>query len=216
VNDEENFISRWSRRKREAADETAHSKKTDPTQTFNLLDEQPGPGSQISAGPAAKEFDVSSLPPIESIGAGTDITAFMQPGVPSALRHAALRRVWAADPAIRDFVGLNENYWNNVAGAAAAPGFGDLDPGIDVKRMVSELFGDSTPEKAESESERTSVTPAAISEEVGRTGAEKLATEQQVGSASAKSTEVAAVHNEVPQDRAERSAIRRHGGALPE
>ena len=216
MNDEENFISRWSRRKREAADETAHSKKTDPTQTFNLLDEQPGPGSQISAGPAAKEVDVSSLPPIESIGAGTDITAFMQPGVPSALRHAALRRVWAADPAIRDFVGLNENYWNNVAGAAAAPGFGDLDPGIDVKRMVSELFGDSTPEKAESESERTSVTPAAISEEVGRTGAEKLATEQQVGSASAKSTEVAAVHNEVPQGRVERSAIRRHGGALPE
>ena len=216
MNDEENFISRWSRRKREAADETAHSKKTDPTQTFNLLDEQPGPGSQISAGSAAKEFDVSSLPPIESIGAGTDVTAFMQPGVPSALRHAALRRVWAADPAIRDFVGLNENYWNNVAGAAAAPGFGDLDPGIDVKRMVSELFGDSAPEKAESESERTSVNPAAISEEVGGTGAEKLATEQPVGSASGKSTEVAAVHNEVSQGRAERSAIRRHGGALPE
>ena len=121
MNDEENFISRWSRRKREAADETVHSKKTDPTQTINPLDEQPGPGSQISAEPAAKEFDVSSLPPIESIGAGTDVTAFMQPGVPSALRHAALRRVWAADPAIRDFVGLNENYWNNVAGAAAAP-----------------------------------------------------------------------------------------------
>src|SRR5262249_1797952 len=217
VNDEENFISRWSRRKREAADETAHWKKTEPRQTSSLLDEQPGPGSQISAGRAAKEFDVSSLPPIESIGAGTDITAFMQPGVPSALRHAALRRVWAADPAIRDFVGLNENYWNDVAGAAAAPGFGDLDPGIDVRRMVSELFGDSAPEKAESESEPTSVTQAAISEEVvGQTGAEKLSTEQQFGSASAKSTKVAAVHNEVPQDLVERSAIRRHGGALPE
>ena len=217
MNDEENFISRWSRRKREAADETVHSKKTDPTQTINPLDEQPGPGSQISAGPAAKEFDVSSLPPIESIGAGSDVTAFMQRGVPSALRHAALRRVWAADPAIRDFVGLNENYWNNVAGAAAAPGFGDLDPGIDVKRMVSELFGDSAPEKAESGSEPTSVTSAVLSEEVvGQTGAEKLSPEQQVGSTSAKLTEVAAVHNEAPQDRVERSAIRRHGGALPE
>jgi len=216
VNDEENFISRWSRRKREAADETAHSKKTDPTQTINPLDEQPVPGSKISAEPAAKEFDVSSLPPIESIGAGTDITAFMQPSVPSALRHAALRRVWAADPAIRDFVGLNENYWNDVAGAAAAPGFGDLDSGIDVKRMVSELFGDSAPEKAESGSEPTSVTAATISEEVvGQTGAEKLLSEQQVESASAKSTEVAAVHNKATQDRVERSATRRHGGALP-
>src|SRR5262245_60328231 len=164
MNDPENFITRWSRRKREAFDEVAPPKKIDPSQTINPSGEEPGPGSQKSAKLSAEEFDVSSLPPIESIGAGTDITAFMQPGVPSALRHAALRRAWAADPAIRDYVGLNENYWNDVAGAAAAPGFGDLDPGIDVKRMVSELFGDSTPEKAESESERTSVTPAAISE----------------------------------------------------
>ena len=100
--------------------------------------EEPELSSRISAETSAEEFDVSSLPSIDSIGAGTDITAFMRPGVPSALRHAALRRVWAADPAIRNFVGLNENYWNDVAGAAAAPGFGDLDPGVDVERMVSE------------------------------------------------------------------------------
>jgi hypothetical protein len=216
MNDEENFISRWSRRKREAADETEYSKKTDPAQTINPSDETSGLGSQLSAGPPAKEFDVSSLPPIESIGAGTDISAFMQPGVPSALRHAALRRVWAADPAIRDFVGLNENYWNDVAGAAAAPGFGDLDPGIDVKRMVSELFGDSVPEKAQSESEPTSVAPTVLSEEVvSETVDEQLPTEPQAGT-SVATTEIVAVHNEPPEGRVERSAIRRHGGALPE
>ena len=167
MSDEENFIRRWSRRKREVADEPAQPKKADPAQTIDPSDEEPGLGSQISAEPSAKEFDVSSLPPIDSIGAGTDITAFMQPGVPSALRHAALRRAWAADPAIRNFVGLNENYWNDAAGAAAAPGFGDLDPGVDVKRMVSELFGDSAPEKPEDEPQADcSATPAVVSEQI--------------------------------------------------
>ena len=140
------------------------SKKTDPAQTINPPDEEPELSSRLPAEPSANAFDVSSLPSIESIGAGTDITAFLQAGVPSALRRAALRRAWEADPAIRDFVGLNENYWNDVAGAAAAPGFGDLDPGVDVKRMVSELFGDSTPEQAETEPAPASPASADTSE----------------------------------------------------
>ena len=32
MSDEENFISRWSRRKREAADEAAQPEKADPAQ----------------------------------------------------------------------------------------------------------------------------------------------------------------------------------------
>ncbi len=216
MNDEENFISRWSRRKREVADEPPKPKKADPTQTIDPLDEEPGPGSQVSAASSAKEFDISSLPPINSIGAGTDITAFMQPGVPGALRHAALRRAWAADPAIRNFVGLNENYWNDAAGAAAAPGFGDLDPGVDVKRMVSELFGDSAPEKPEDESQATSTTPAVFSEQImGKTDQKPLPTQERIESTETPATEVAAVHND-PEGQSRLSAIRRHGGALPE
>lgn len=213
MSDEEHFISRWSRRKREAADESAQSKKVDPVETIKPSDEEPGLGSQISAEPSAKEFDVSSLPAIESIGAGTDIKAFMQPGVPSALRHAALRRAWAADPAIRNFVGLNENYWNDVAGAAAAPGFGDLDPGVDVKRMVSELFGDSAPKKTEAGPPTTSSSPAVASEQVvDESDKESLPKQQCNEDPRAPSTKIAAVHNE-PQGG---SPIRRHGGALPE
>lgn len=211
MSDAENFINRWSRRKREAADEATQSKKADPTQTINPPDEEPELSSRISAEPSAEEFDVSSLPSIDSIGAGTDITVFMQPGVPSALRHAALRRAWAADPAIRNFVGLNENYWNDVAGAAAAPGFGDLDPGVDVKRMVSELFGNSAPKKAEPPS--TSSTPAVVSEQVvDGSDKESLPKQECSEDPQAPSTKIAAVHNE-PQ---EGSSVRRHGGALPE
>ena len=58
------------------------------------------------------EFDLSKLPSLESITSATDIRAFLAPGVPQELSRAALRRAWAADPAIRDFVGLAENAWD--------------------------------------------------------------------------------------------------------
>jgi hypothetical protein len=51
----------------------------------------------------------TALPPIESIGAESDIRCFLAPGVPVELTRAALRRAWVVDPRIRDFVGLSEN-----------------------------------------------------------------------------------------------------------
>jgi hypothetical protein len=68
-------------------------------------------------------FDAPSLPPIESIGPSSDIRAFLKPGVPQDLTRAALRRAWATDPAIRDFIGLSENSWDFNA-PDAVPGFG--------------------------------------------------------------------------------------------
>jgi len=38
--------------------------------------------------------DPATLPPIETIDAQTDITVFLQNGVPNELRLAALRRAW--------------------------------------------------------------------------------------------------------------------------
>jgi hypothetical protein len=61
---------------------------------------------------AVAEVDPSGtppLPPISSIGPGSDIRVFLAPGVPEELRRAALRRTWATEPAIHDFIGLNEN-----------------------------------------------------------------------------------------------------------
>src|SRR4030081_55764 len=114
------FLARWSRRKREAkvaADAPA------PAQTA----ETPNPASPVTAeDPANAEVDLSSLPPIESITGATDITAFLRKGIPPELSRAALRRAWAADPAIRDFVGLAENAWD-FNDPNAMPGFGPLD-----------------------------------------------------------------------------------------
>ena len=85
-------------------------------------------------------FDPASLPTIESVGAESNIRAFLEAGVPDDLARAALRRVWSLDPAIRDFVGLSENSWDfNAPGAMA--GFGPID-GEEVGRLLTRLLGE--------------------------------------------------------------------------
>ena len=83
-------------------------------------------------------FDLSKLPSLDSITAATDIRPFLARGVPSALTRAALRRVWTADPAIRDFVGLAENAWD-FTDPNAMPGFGPLETTDEVRRMIADV-----------------------------------------------------------------------------
>jgi len=115
---EEEFLARWSRRKREASSGTPE--RTDPMEAHD-----PTPPRAVED-PSNRGVDLSSLPPIESIDAVTDITAFLREGIPQELSRAALRRAWSADPAIRDFVGLAENAWD-FNDPNAMPGFGPLD-----------------------------------------------------------------------------------------
>ena len=82
-----------------------------------------------------------ALPPLESITAVTDITAFLRAGVPAELTRAALRRAWTADPAIRDFVGLAENAWD-FTDPNAMPGFGPLESTDEVRRMIAQIVGE--------------------------------------------------------------------------
>ena len=56
--------------------------------------------------------DATSLPPINSIVAVSDIRPFLDPGVPPDLTLAALRRAWVTDPVIHDFIDLSENFWD--------------------------------------------------------------------------------------------------------
>ena len=124
MSDENGFLQRWSRKKRAAnADQS---------------ERQEGASAQPVA-PEKEPFDVATLPPIESITELTDITAFLQQGVPAELARAALRRVWTADPAIRDFVGLAENAWD-FTDPTAMPGFGPLESTDEVRRMVAQVI----------------------------------------------------------------------------
>jgi hypothetical protein len=48
------------------------------------------------------------------------------------------------DPAIRDFVGLQENDWD-FTNPAAVPGFSEMPAGYDVKKVIAEIFGEAKP-----------------------------------------------------------------------
>ncbi|HZP78120.1 MAG TPA: DUF3306 domain-containing protein [Pseudolabrys sp.] len=127
--EEKPFLERWSQRKREAERE-----RTAPVPDAKKID--PAPSAEIVS--TQTEFDVTTLPPIDSIGPQTDIRDFLRPGVPTELARAALRRVWSSDPAIRDFVGLSENAWD-FNDPTAMPGFGPLEPG-QAERLLAHLM----------------------------------------------------------------------------
>jgi hypothetical protein len=130
---EEDFLTRWSRRKRSSAEGAKPVPESAPIPAEAL----PNPAGTVveSVEPV---FDPATLPPIDSITALSDISAFLQKGVPAELTRAALRRVWTADPAIRDFIGLAENAWD-FTDPNAMPGFGPLESTDEVRRMIADL-----------------------------------------------------------------------------
>lgn len=131
---EEDFLKRWSRRKREAAEETRPEEAEAKAAVAEAAPKDAAAPAKASEPQA--DFDPASLPPVESITSVSDVTAFLRAGVPAELSRAALRRVWTVDPAIRDFVGLAENAWD-FTDPNAMPGFGPLDATADeVRRMV--------------------------------------------------------------------------------
>ena len=72
------------------------------------------------------ELDLSSLPPIDSITAATDITAFLRKGIPPELSRAALRRAWApTPPSATSWVSRRTPGTSTTRNAM--PGFGPLD-----------------------------------------------------------------------------------------
>ena len=133
---EEDFLKRWSRRKREAEAAKAVLPE-EKTRDAEARAPEDTVADDSSHAPQA-EFDPASLPPIESITAVSDITAFLRDGVPVELTRAALRRVWTADPSIRNFVGLSENAWD-FTDPNAMPGFGPLESTDEIRRMIARV-----------------------------------------------------------------------------
>jgi hypothetical protein len=147
---DEDFLKRWSRRKREVAKQEEAAPAPAPV-----------PEAPQAAGETEPPFDPASLPPIESITALSDVTAFLREGVPAELTRAALRHVWTADPAIRDFVGLAENAWD-FTDPNAMPGFGPLEDTEEVRRMIARVVGEIG--KAAQGDEAVAVAPTEIAE----------------------------------------------------
>jgi Protein of unknown function (DUF3306) len=136
MSNETDFLARWSRRKHHAASDKIRQSKSEST-TDDIVSGTP---VTLAQSENRLPFDPASLPTIESIGAESNISAFLEAGVPGDLARAALRRVWSSDPAIRNFVGLSENSWDfNAPGAM--PGFGPID-GEEVGRLLTRLLGE--------------------------------------------------------------------------
>jgi len=164
MSEPENFIARWSRRKREAAEDAEATKSSaapevaaesaHPIQDRREESDAPRASSGASEPP---EFapDPTKLPPIETITADTDIRAFLAPGVPPELTRAALRRAWAADPKIRDFVGLADYDWDfNAPGAMT--GFGSLEMTDELRQQITRMVGRSLANEATERPAQTS------------------------------------------------------------
>jgi hypothetical protein len=223
MGDKDNFLARWSRRKRDAAPGW-------PEQSMPIINDEGGPVSDtatasFSSGRDRPSFDPASLPPIESIGAGSDIRAFLAAGVPADLTRAALRRVWLSDPAIRDFVGLSENSWDfNAPGAMA--GFGPIDK-KEVGQLLVQLLGEPDAAVVASPSQTDKAeTQASESNSGEESQAIQGSTEQApVGDQRpldiAKTTEGVTQRPKAPavsqyaSASAEHRSPRAHGGALP-
>jgi len=216
---EEQFLARWSRRKHEAKADHA-----EPAPENAAKVGVPVPSDGTAAEPVPPVTDLSSLPPIDSIDAATDITAFLRKGIPHELSRAALRRAWSADPAIRDFVGLAENAWDfNDQNAMA--GFGPLDYSAEqVDALVRRIVGGvvETAEKltnppTETDEEGTQSAAAEVrlaqSSQPAKAITEVPPCEESAAAelpSSSAASQPAAASEETSLSR------RRHGGALPQ
>lgn len=163
MSEDESFLARWSRRKREA--EAEGTSGIDEAAT--RVDPKAGPAQERSAvqpetaEPEPAKFEATALPKLEEISAETDISAFLRAGVPAELKQAALRRAWVADPSIREFVGLAENAFDFNAPNAIA-GFGPLQATEQTLRMAREIVGERGPTASgpEATAERTQSHPS--------------------------------------------------------
>lgn len=126
------FLSRWSRRKRAAGHVAPVPAPAAPV----VAAPEAGPPGAV----APPAFDAASLPPVESLTADSDFTAFLREEVPAALRRAALRRAWSLDPAIRDFTGPADYAWDFNAPDGGMAGF-SLDLPDGVERLLAQAVG---------------------------------------------------------------------------
>ncbi len=219
---EEGFFSRWSRRKRaaEAGLTEAEAPPATPAPPVAAPDQPPvaaaPPGRVVAADPPEPEFDLASLPSIDSLTAASDFTAFLQKGVPEALRRAALRKAWSLDPVISTYIGPADYAWDFNA-PDGVPGFA-LELGGDVRKLLAQAIGLDRDDEEEEEEAREAEAPAESAEPDAAPS--MLAQQDDVAPAAADDAplDIAAIDAPTPIEEAPPAPPalpRRHGSALP-
>lgn len=237
--DEKGFLARWSQRKIDAGKN--EPKPVQPEATALPADAP----VQTGGSEAEPPIDLESLPKLDELTASTDMTVFLRKGVPEGIRNAALRKSWALDPAIRNYVNPALDYaydWNTPGGV---PGSGELAPGTDIARMVLQVMGGGEPaagrQQAVDKLRDTAPHPAAESSDDAAAQTRqpdppspsvRLSEAASTGSGLEESTSTAHVdtgaaakdghHDEVAAEQDERRSFasqnnpRRHGSARPQ
>ncbi|MCK1274995.1 DUF3306 domain-containing protein [Bradyrhizobium sp. 61] len=212
---DEQFLARWARRKQEAKAGHAEPAPEEAAEAHG-----PALSNRAAAEPAPPETELSNLPPIESIDAATDITAFLRKGIPQELSRAALRRAWSADPTIRDFVGLAENAWDfNDPNAMA--GFGPLDYSAEqidalVRRVVGVEAAEGLPNPREAAEDAARSAPAEAGFEQSSNPVKAITEPRPLGEFAAAELPSNSTASQ-PVAASEETPLRHrtHGGALP-
>lgn len=103
--EDDGFLSRWSRRKR-ASQEQGEAAEAPA---------QPAPDAASAADAAAEEAlrreenrKAAEAVDIGSLSYEDDFTLFLKDGVPGALRRRAMRRLWSSNPVLANVDGLND------------------------------------------------------------------------------------------------------------
>jgi hypothetical protein len=222
--DEKGFLARWSARKREAAKDEVAKGEGEAKQVPTDPPSHQAPSAEM-ADSTEQPLDLASLPKLEELTADTDMTVFFRKGVPESIRNAALRKSWALDPAIRDYVSPALDYaydWNTPGGV---PGAGELAPGTDVVRMVAQVMGWTEPQRpSEPEAGRAGEPSAAQTDDMRQPDASPPSVrlsaaappEQSAMDPSATGEGVAQdEESSTSRDFASQQAPRRHGSARP-
>lgn len=218
------FLGRWSKRKAHARErpESATSEPREPSAEMEAGEPAAELNKELKKD--AEVFDLSNLPSLDEITGQTSLSDFMRKEVPAALRNAALKKAWALDPVIRDYVNPAMEYaydWNAPGGV---PGNGPIDTAIETLReMVAAAQSAPT---GHTLGERESTDVALEDAEIGsptdeqEPSAVRLSDVRESGEAVEKTyvsenvPEVAAPARIVSVEEAQKPR-RRHGGAAP-
>jgi hypothetical protein len=211
------FLSRWSRRKRgeePAEPETPPTQELAPAEAalpeaapLDLSAPQP-----IEAQTPDPEFDLASLPPIETLDAGSDFSIFLKPGVPQALRTAALRKAWVADPLIRDYMSPLDYAWDFNTPGGLPYGFSNVlaETGEALRKLISQAIGDIEPEDEKPEPVVLAETAPPALEIAAEAAAAEAMPEEAIRLTPLQSPVISPAAEEMPPP-----PRRRHGSAIP-
>jgi hypothetical protein len=153
----EGFLSRWSRRKveeRRGDSPVVEAPEAPPTGGEDVAS---GPAEPLTTAPDVvpvpdelSREEIEALPPVEDVATADELKRlFLRKGVPGLLRNAALRRIWAMNPAISNYVDVARDYaydWNVPGGV---PGNGGSLLAADAKALAARLLGGASEDEAE-------------------------------------------------------------------